>query len=180
MVIDIGTGDGRFVLARAGSAPTELVIGVDAAPAGMVEASRRTTRPVRKGGLPNAIFVAAAVEALPPELDGLASAVTIHFPWGSLLRGILRSDVEVLGGLARIARPGAEIRALVSLTDRDGLGQIDHRALRATGPTAAGLELCEVRPATPAEIAAAHSSWAKRLRAGTDRPVWLLRWERSG
>ena len=31
-----------------------------------------------------------------------------------------------------------------------------------------------------AEAAAAHSTWARRLRAGTSRLVWLVRLERAG
>ena len=34
-----------------------------------------------------------------------------------------------------------------------------------------GLRLVEVRPATAGEVAASGSSWAKRLRAGSARPV---------
>jgi hypothetical protein len=33
------------------------------------------------------------------------------------------------------------------------------------------------RPATPGEVAGTGSSWAKRLWAGTARPVTLLRFE---
>jgi hypothetical protein len=38
-----------------------------------------------------------------------------------------------------------------------------------------GLSLVEARSARSEEVAASGSSWAKRLRAGTDRPVTLLR-----
>jgi hypothetical protein len=38
-----------------------------------------------------------------------------------------------------------------------------------------GLELRECRPATAAEVRGSGSSWAKRLRAGAERPVTLLR-----
>lgn len=180
MVVDIGTGDGRFVLAAASAAPEQLVIGVDAVPAAMAEASRRAARQPRKGGLPNALFVVAAVEALPAELDGRASVVTVHFPWGSLLRGIVGADPAVMHSLARITAPGAELRAMLSVTDRDGLGSVDLPALVAAQWQDRALQLCEARPATTAEIGASHSTWAKRLRASTERPVWLLRWERVG
>jgi hypothetical protein len=65
------------------------VIGIDANAASMADASRRAARPVKRGGLPNALFVVAAAENLPSELGGWAEAVTVHFPWGSLLRGLL-------------------------------------------------------------------------------------------
>jgi 16S rRNA (adenine(1408)-N(1))-methyltransferase len=38
-----------------------------------------------------------------------------------------------------------------------------------------GLAVTEVRPATPADVAAVHSTWGKRLGAGIRRPAWLLR-----
>jgi hypothetical protein len=37
------------------------------------------------------------------------------------------------------------------------------------------LEVTEARPATVADVAAAHSTWGKRLGAGERRPAWLLR-----
>jgi 16S rRNA (adenine(1408)-N(1))-methyltransferase len=68
------------VLAAAAAQPDRLVIGVDANAAGMAEAARRAAAKPSRGGLPNALFVVAAVEALPPELTGLAYLVTCHFP----------------------------------------------------------------------------------------------------
>ena len=38
-----------------------------------------------------------------------------------------------------------------------------------------GLAVTAARPATPADVAAAHSTWGKRLGAGGRRPAWLLR-----
>jgi 16S rRNA (adenine(1408)-N(1))-methyltransferase len=89
------------VLAAAAAEPDRLVVGVDASAAAMAEASRRAARRPDRGGLPNALFVVAAAEALPPELDGLADLVTVHFPWASLLRGLLTADPAVL-----VAWPG--------------------------------------------------------------------------
>jgi 16S rRNA (adenine(1408)-N(1))-methyltransferase len=168
------------VLAAAAAEPDRLAVGVDANAAAMAEASRRAGRRPERGGLPNALFVVAAAEALPPELDGLADLVTVHFPWGSLLRGLLTADPAVLGGLARVMRPGATLSMLVSSTARDrgaGVGPIGERALAALAVDYAlhGLELTRVRPATAADVAAAHSTWGKRLGAGTRRPAWLLR-----
>jgi 16S rRNA (adenine(1408)-N(1))-methyltransferase len=62
VAIDLGTGDGRFVLAEAAARPDTLVIGLDADPAGMAEASRRAAR---RNALPNALFAVAAAEHPP-------------------------------------------------------------------------------------------------------------------
>ena len=151
----------------------------------MVEASRCAGRPARRGGLPNARFVVAAAEALPPELDGCADALTIHFPWGSLLRGLLDAEPGIVSGIARIARPGAVVTILLSVTEHDraiGSSVLYERTFRDLTPryAAHGLRLCEARLATPDDIARAHSTWAKRLGAGASRPVWLARFERAG
>jgi 16S rRNA (adenine(1408)-N(1))-methyltransferase len=62
VTLDLGTGDGRHVLAAAAQRPDTLVIGLDANAAGMAEASRRAAR---KGALPNALFAVAAAEHPP-------------------------------------------------------------------------------------------------------------------
>jgi len=54
------------VLAAAAAQPERLVIGVDANAAAMVSTSRRAAAKPSRGGLPNALFVVAPAEALPP------------------------------------------------------------------------------------------------------------------
>jgi 16S rRNA (adenine(1408)-N(1))-methyltransferase len=167
------------VLATAAAEPDRLVVGVDASAAAMAEASRRAGRRPERGGLPNALFVVAAAEALPAELDGLADLVTVHFPWGSLLRGLLTADPAVLTGLAQVLRPQGSLSMLVSATARDraaGAGPIDRHTLDALAGAydRHGLAVTRVRPATPADVAASRSAWGKRLGAGTRRPAWRL------
>ena len=172
------------MLATAAARPDLLVIGVDADAGSMVEASRRAARATRRGGLPNALFVVAAAEALPAELDGRADALTVHFPWGSLLRGLLDADPAIVAGLARVTRPRATVTLLLSVTGRDrsiGPVSLDERGFAALAPryAARGLLLDEARPATAEQVAHSHSSWAKRLGAGIRRPVWLVRFQRA-
>ena len=172
-------------MATAAEQRDALVIGIDAYAGSMVEASRRAGRPAKRGGLPNARFVVAAAEALPTVLDGCADALTIHFPWGSLLRGLLEGETGVLSGISRIARPGAVVTVLLSVTEHDRsvtTVTLDQQTFATLAPHygAHGLRLCDARPATSDDIASAHSSWAKRLLTGTSRPVWLARFDRAG
>lgn len=179
--MDLGAGDGAFVAAAAAARPGALVVGIDAHGPAMAPAARR----IRRHRLANALLVAARAEALPSELDGLAGAVHVHFPWGSLLRGLLDVEPAIAAGLSRLARPGAPVTALLSVTGRErglGLAPLDGRlsAGLASGYAGHGLALAEWRPAEEREIAAARSSWAKRLGAGVRRDAWLLRLVRSG
>jgi 16S rRNA (adenine(1408)-N(1))-methyltransferase len=173
------------VLATAAASPDTLVIGIDADAASMAEASRRVARPVKRGGLPNALFVVAAAESLPAELNGLADALTVHFPWGSLLRGLLHGDPAILQGIARVTRPAASVTLLLSVTGRDRVAELDSLdegvlAVLAPAYAASGLVLCEARPATAADLARSHSTWAKRLGAGESRPAWFVQLQRDG
>jgi hypothetical protein len=148
----------------------------------MAEASRRAARPERKGGRPNALFLAGGVEALDPVLDGCADLVTVTLPWGSLLRaalGIEAADVAA-GAIARLPKRSGRVELLVSVAPRDGIPGVpclDDGALARVAARHAELGLClvEARPATAAELRATPSTWAKRLLAGgNDRDVWRL------
>ena len=172
------------MLARAAVEPSTLVLGVDASPAGFVEASRRAARPPRRGGLANVAFVVAAAEDPPAELLGCADALTIAFPWGSLLRGALALDEAAAAGISALLAPGATAAVVLAPARRDGLVDLPTATdlLDPHGEAACelrerwhrhGLTVDALRAATPAEVDATHSTWARRLRAGrdADRPV---------
>jgi 16S rRNA (adenine(1408)-N(1))-methyltransferase len=168
VTIDVGTGDGRAVLATAARQPTTLALGIDASAAAMAEASRRVARAARKGGLANARFVLAAVESLPPELSGRATLVTVRFPWGSLLRGCVGLDDAVTEGVAGLVAPAGCLELLLAPAERDRLvgvptteAEIIEAATRAFAPL--GFEVLVARSATPAEVAATGSTWGRRL-----------------
>jgi 16S rRNA (adenine(1408)-N(1))-methyltransferase len=88
---------------------------------------------------------------------------------------VLGHDDAVLAGIARLLAPGAQATALVSVVPRDGVPPVPPPDELAVAYARHGLTLLEARPATRAEVAASGSSWAKRLRAATARPVTLLR-----
>lgn len=148
----------------------------------MAESSRRAARSPRKGGLPNAIFLAEGVEALDPVLDGCADLVTVTLPWGSLLRGALALDEAqaTTNAIAELPKPDGRVVMLLSVTPRDGIAGLpclDEAAIAelASRYAAHGLCVAEAHPATPADLAATSSTWAKRLRAGgREREAWRL------
>jgi 16S rRNA (adenine(1408)-N(1))-methyltransferase len=162
VMIDLGTGDGRFVLHAARRDPACLVIGVDACRENLYVSSR--TAPV------NALFVIANALTLPSELSGSATQITINFPWGSLLTGLLAADGGLLHGLRMIARPRAalELRLNRSALTEAGVtpaeaGVLIRRALREAG--------FSVEPTVELDAAALRalpSAWAKRLAYGRE------------
>jgi 16S rRNA (adenine(1408)-N(1))-methyltransferase len=170
--MDLGTGDGRAVLARAAANPATLVIGVDANASAMADASRRAQRTP----LANGLFVAADALALPEALAGFVDELTITLPWGSLLHAAATADPRI----TRLVRAGGRLDLLVSAAASDragGLADLDPARL-AHAYRAAGMLDVRLRPATIDDVRTAGSSWGKRLlqggRGGRDRRMWLL------
>ncbi len=153
----------------------------------MAEASRRAARTPARGGHPNAIFVASGVDRLPAELDGVADLVSVRFPWGSLLRGALGLDEAMTTAIARLVGPAGALELTLSLTARDAVegrepGPLDDadtsRIVAAFARHDLVLDRCE--DLGPADLAGLGSSWARRLRVGTERPARRFRFVRRG
>lgn len=88
------------------------MIGTDANAEGLREISRRASGKPARGGLPNVLFARLSLEDAPGELAQLAGAITVLFPWGSLLRAVAVPECEALRKLALIGKPGARFRFL--------------------------------------------------------------------
>jgi 16S rRNA (adenine(1408)-N(1))-methyltransferase len=182
IVIDIGTGDGLFVYQSARLNPRKFYIGIDANPRPLEKVSEKIHRRPQKGGLRNALFIQAAVESLPDELNGIANEVHVHFPWGGLLRGVAMADVTVLGNLRRICSVGALLEVVIGLDpERDRVEMqrlglcplsIDYIDLVLTREyREVGFEVLERGVLSPPEWAKLKTAWAKRLSAGAGRTV---------
>jgi 16S rRNA (adenine(1408)-N(1))-methyltransferase len=173
VTIDVGTGNGRAVIAAAAREPTVLAIGLDADARSMAESSRRAARAASRAGIAaNITFVVAAAEAVPAELVGIAALVTVHFPWASLLRGCLGLDEAVAAGVAALPAPDGMLELLLAPATWDRLADLptepaDVIAAARAAFEARGLSLMEARLATSDEIRASGSSWARRLLGGT-------------
>jgi 16S rRNA (adenine(1408)-N(1))-methyltransferase len=129
--------------------------------------------------------VRAAVEALPPELAGVADRVTVVLPWGSLLAAVARPLPDALRAIRGLCQAGATLTVVLGIdATRDGteaarlgLPALDARHLE--GPLAAayadaGFTVECVRPLTPEPLARWPSTWARRLAYGQLRAVFQL------
>ncbi|MGH2558505.1 MAG: class I SAM-dependent methyltransferase [Thermomicrobiales bacterium] len=162
VALDLGAGDGRFVRSLARTCPERGVIGVDTCQANLKDSSR--TAPA------NALFVVADALNLPDELDGLVTHLTINFPWGSLLRGLLAGHDGLLAGLRDVGRAHVSLDVVLNagaLSEAgwpldDGAGQIA-AVLKRNG--------FAVRPVSVIgsdDLRGHPTTWAKRLAFGRD------------
>jgi 16S rRNA (adenine(1408)-N(1))-methyltransferase len=185
VVVDIGTGDGRFVYQCARLNPEKFFIGVDANAKALEKISEKIYRKPAKGGLPNVLFVQAAVENLPAEFNSVADEIHVHFPWGSLLRAVATGDACVLGNLRRIAAPDCLLEIVIGLDperdrteiERLGLPVLSNEYLETvlTGRySAAGFDVLEKGAMSQADWSRLETSWARKLFGNADREVVYL------
>lgn len=185
VIVDIGTGDGRFVYQSARLNPKKFYIGIDPNVRPLEKISEKIYRKPAKGGAPNVLFIHAAVEDLPAELNGVADELHIHFPWGSLLRAVATADTDVLRNLRQICSLGGLLEVVIGLDpdrDRSELERLDltepslEHIDDALTPkySEAGFEITERGVLPASQWPEFNTSWAKRLRQNANRPITYL------
>ena len=185
IIIDIGTGDGSFVYQSARENPDRFYIGVDAQASALEKVSHKIYRKPAKGGLPNALFLHSSVESLPAELDGVANAVHIHFPWGSLLRGVALGETAVLQILRRLCAPAACLKIVIALDPERDKSEISRLGLELLSVEffqttliprylAAGFEITGYGVLSSSEWQQIQTSWARRLDGNKQRTLIYL------
>jgi 16S rRNA (adenine(1408)-N(1))-methyltransferase len=134
------------------------------------------------------LFVEAAVENLPPELDGIAQEVRIQFPWGSLLQAVVHANPAVMNQLRRICRNGALLNVIVSIDpvrDRSEIERLNlpalhlHYVQQVLTPAykKSGFYMMETGILSEIQYSSLKSSWARRLRRNTNGQslYWIAR-----
>ena len=168
ILLDLGTGDGRYARTLAAKHPGWFVIGVDSC--------RENLREHSQAKLRNLLFVIASAQDLPCEWEGLVSQVTINFPWGSLLESLLSGDPRLLCGLKSVSRARAALDlrlnggalAEAGKTLEAGTDRIFYNLLRA------GWQLEQPVLMDASALQRFPSTWAKRLAFGRDPRALML------
>lgn len=183
--MDIGTGDGRFVYRSAKENPNKFFIGIDANTKPLEKISIKATRKPSKGGLPNVLFVQAAIENLPEELNAAADEIHIHFPWGSLLRAVALGDENVLASLRRISAPECLLEIVIGIDNERDKTEIERLELPKLSEEylqkilipkyeTAGFEILEKGVLSSDEWSRIETSWARKLQNNDNRKITYL------
>jgi len=185
IVLDIGTGDGRFVYLCARQHPKKFFIGIDANPRPLEKVSEKIHRKPSKGGLPNVLFLQSSVEDLPSELDGVADEVHVHFPWGSLLRAVATGDEAVLQNLRRVCAAGAVLEVVIGLDMERDHAEMERLGLETFSAAhvnsvlvplyeKVGFKVLETGALPASEWSRLQTSWAKRLKGNVNRMLFYI------
>jgi 16S rRNA (adenine(1408)-N(1))-methyltransferase len=175
LLIDLGTGDGRFVRHVALNWPNTFAIGIDLCGANLRQISRRAPA--------NALYMVANAHTPPPELYGLATHLTINFPWGDLLTGLLAQDERLLSALDALCRPAARLEVRINA---GALAEVGWSLSAASIAVKHALHIAGFATATPPrlldarELRAFPSTWAHRLAFGRDARALYVQGKKTG
>lgn len=168
IMLDLGTGDGRYARTFADQHPGWFVIGADSC--------RENLREHSQAKLKNLLFVIASAQTLPRELDGLVSHMTINFPWGSLLQSLLAGDPKLIGGIESISQANASMDVRLNagaLAEAGSALEAGAEQIFSNLRQAGWHVKSPVRMDTKT-LHSFPSTWAKRLAFGRDPRAVLL------
>lgn len=162
IILDLGTGDGRYVHSLSQAFPADFIIGVDSCRENLHEYSRAK--------LPNMLFIISNARSLPCELNGLVSHISINFPWGSLLDGLLTAETNLMRGLESVAEANVSLDIRLNggaLAEQewsleDGVERIHSNLIYA------GWKIDPPMTINADNLRNFSSTWAKRIAFGRD------------
>lgn len=166
---DLGTGDGHHALYLARTQPRLGVLAVDSCLDHIRGAARN--RPA------NLRFVTADActwdhATLPP-----VGSVSINFPYGSLLRGLVSQDERLQTAIARLLADGGTLEVRINASALSDLGLPFAQAETAVRGFAQALPGARLRtsPLTRDDLRAFPSTWARRLGYGRHTEGFVMK-----
>ncbi|MBI2414390.1 methyltransferase domain-containing protein [candidate division WWE3 bacterium] len=180
-ILDIGTGDGRFVFKNAQQNPHIFYVGLDPNQKQLEIYSKK----INKFRLRNTLLILGSIEIFPIELENMFDKIYVHFPWGSLLGGIANAQIDLLKNLVL----GLETNGILQIifgysseaeptqTDRLSLDSIDAKRIKEVIVPAfnkLGLELEKVEKIEKEELSEIETTWGKKLAFGQDRKMFSI------
>jgi len=181
VILDLGTGDGRFVYKSAIANPDFFYIGMDPSEKQLLEYSKKA---VRKK-LPNVIFVVGSVENLPVELVSSSQKIYINLPWGSLLSNVVLPNKDVVKNISELLAPDEELEIVVgyhqdsepSETERLSVPELSLDYIEKNLVPVykkCGFTVKNIEQINKGDLKKIETTWSKKLSFGKKRDIFRI------
>jgi 16S rRNA (adenine(1408)-N(1))-methyltransferase len=182
VILDLGTGDGRFVYKSALENKDNFWIGLDPSEKQLSVYSRKA---VRKN-LQNVLFIVGSIENLPNELKNSCQKIFVVLPWGTLLQKTVLPTKTFLKQLNALYKGGHELEIILgfspdlepSETERLNLPEISLDYLEKNllpKYEKADFRLRELSTISKEILKTKETTWSKKLAFAKPREIFLLR-----
>jgi len=170
-ILDIGTGDGRFIYKSAALNPKNIYIGIEPS-----VNFKEYQREINRKKLTNATLINSSVENFDSS-DNFFDQIFIHLPWGVLLKYVVTVDKDIFKKLSKMLKKGGELEIIFgydpklehSETKRLELKELNLNELgflKERYSKIPGLELKHFQLISNKDLKNKQTSWSKKLAFG--------------
>ena len=186
VILDIGTGDGRFVYKNALKNDKNLYIGLDPVVKQLEKYSKKAIRKKLK----NILFVQGSAENIPPELFCEINKIFINLPWGTLLEKIVKTDQYFIKDLYILLKKQGELEITFgylpelepSETQRLSLPNISLDFISNTIMSnfkIYGFNINSVEEISKEYLKNIETTWSKKLTFGKNRKIYKINFSKN-
>jgi 16S rRNA (adenine(1408)-N(1))-methyltransferase len=180
VVVDLGTGDGRFIYDNAVKNVSTLYVGIDPSQKQLEVYSKKS----QKRKLNNTLFVLGSVEYLPCELTGIADEIYILLPWGTLLKAIVEQSDWAVSGINALFKPKGKLEIILGYslenepteTQRLNIPDLNEEVIHniISKYVLYGYKLLGFSVIDKYNLRKLKTTWGNKLAFGTNRPVFKI------
>ena len=181
IVLDIGTGDGRFVYKSSIHNPDTLYMGIDPSEKQLRIYSKKA---VRKK-INNVLFIVGSIENFPINDSDIIDEIHITLPWGTLLESIVKPTKNAISKLSELLKKDGKLKIIFGYTPELEPSETKRLSLPVIGDElikeniipafeSCGFVLDNYRELNKKELKETETTWAKKLHFGKDRRIYLI------
>ncbi len=180
IILDLGTGDGRFVFKNTLKNPNIFFVGMDPAEKQLSEYSSK----VNRKRMDNCMFVLGSIEDTPTELNSSFDEIYINLPWGSLLEKIVKINKIGIESIKNLLKENGRVFITLgyapdlepSETRRLDLPKIDEFFIQdqILPILRKNFSTVSLKKLSKKELGEIETTWAKKLKFGKDREIFRI------
>jgi 16S rRNA (adenine(1408)-N(1))-methyltransferase len=177
VVLDIGTGDGKFVYKNALKHPKTLFIGMDPLTSQMSEYESK----INRKKLNNTLLIVGSIEKIPTDLFSYIDRIYINLPWGSLLEKIIKAENTHIKDIHSLLKKDGEIEMTFGYDPEHEPTEVQRLNLpniiskkdieKILSNFREYFEIVELSRLSKNELGEIDTTWAKKLKFGKDRVI---------
>ena len=183
-IIDLGTGDGRFVFKSAQANPNNLYIGIDPSEKQLQAYSKK----INTNRLENAKLLVGSLKNLPEQIKGTADVLYVFLPWGTLLQNIVKPTNESSQRFASVLKKPATMEILLGYDPKSEPSESTRLELPELTKNYLldepikifelnGFKLVSLEQIDKKQLDNIETTWGKKLRFGKNRPLFMIKLE---